>query len=284
MKHRRFLLLLLAALLVLSLAISVSAETQPELDHVTDAAGLLTYDQNAALEARAEEISDTYQFGLYLIVVNDFTDYAHTGDVFEATVYLYEKYHLGMGEEKAGSTLLLSMSERDYCLHFNGESADYAFTEAGRDGMEDRILPYFRQNDFYGGFNEYLNCCEEYLQAAKDGKPVGEGMPGRNQQKAQGGFSILFFVPGIFAMAVTGVILVSPMRSAGVKTEANQYAVPGSMRLTRQSDHFLRRTVSRRPREKQTSGGGGGSMSHSSGSHSSGSHSSGSHSGRSGKF
>ena len=89
MKHRRFLLLLLAALLVLSLAISVSAETQPELDHVTDAAGLLTYDQNAALEARAEEISDTYQFGLYLIVVNDFTDYAHTGDVFEATVYLY---------------------------------------------------------------------------------------------------------------------------------------------------------------------------------------------------
>lgn len=276
MKHRRFALLLLTAMLLLSLTVTVSAEgSQPELNHVTDAAGLLTYDQNAALEARAEEISNTYQFGLYLVVVDDFTDYAPTTDVSDATVYLYEKYHLGVGEEKAGATLLLSMSERDYCLHFNSERADYAFTEAGRDGMEDRILTYFRQNDFYGGFHEYLNCCEEYLQAAQSGKPVGEGMPGRNQsQEEKGGFSILFFVPGIFAMAVTGVTLVSPMRSAGIQSGASQYAVPGSMRLTRQSDHFLRRTVSRRSREKQTSGGGDGSMSHSSGSHS----------GRSGKF
>ena len=77
---------------------------------------------------------------------------------------------------------------------------------------------------------------------------------------------------------VTAVILIAPMHSAGVKGQADDYVVPGSMRLTRQSDHFLRRTVARRPRqtESRPSGGGGGSMTTS--------HSTGSHSGRTGKF
>ena len=139
------------------------------------------------------------------------------------------------------------------------------------------MLPYLRDNDYYGGFNEYLNVCQEFLEAATEGSPIGEGETSRND--AGGGFSILFFLPGLFLAGVTAVVLIVPMHSAGVKTQADDYIVPGSMRLTRQSDHFLRRTVSRTPRQKESdhhSSGGGGSVSHS--------YSSGSHSGRSGKF
>ena len=272
MKRKIFVLSLLLVLLV-SLAVPAASET---LDNVTDAAGLLTADQQNALERRAEEISQTYDLGVYVIAVDDFTRYSNKPDIYDAQVELFDRYGLGLGEDRAAAVFFISMETREFVLYFNSDRAHYAFTEKGRDLMEDRVLPYLRDNDWYGAFNEFLNVCQEDLEAAQDGTPVGYGEVSRNDSQ-EGGFSILLFVPGVLAAAITGVVLVAPMRSAGKKGQADDYAVPGSMQLTRQSDHFLRRTVTRTPRPKQnSSSSSGGSVSHS--------HSSGSHSGRSGKF
>lgn len=266
MKRKIFVLSLLLVLLA-ALLVPAAAET---LDNVTDVAGLLTADQQNALERRAEEISQTYELGVYVIAVDDFTRYS------TKQVELFDHYGLGLGEDRAAAVFFISMETREFVFDFNGERAQYAFTEKGRELMEDRVLPYLRDNDWYGAFNEFLDVCQEDLEAAQAGTPVGYGESSRNDSQ-EGGFSILFFVPGVLAAAVTGVVLVAPMRSAGKKGQADDYAVPGSMQLTRQSDHFLRRTVTRTPRPKQnSSSSSGGSVSHS--------HSSGSHSGRSGKF
>lgn len=87
---------------------------------------------------------------------------------------------------------------------------------------------------------------------------------------------VFFCLPGLFFAVVTAIILVAPMRTAKVKDQADDYVVPGSMHLTRQSDQFLRRTVTRTPRQKEQTSHSGGSVSTS--------HVSGSHSGRTGKF
>ncbi len=283
MKTRRFLLWILALVLLLTVpmaAFAAADDSDAQLRYVTDASNLLTEEQEAALEARAQEISQEYEFSVYIIALDDYRVYSTQSDFWDASVEIYESYDLGWGEEKAGAFLMLSMQERDFCLHFNSDRADYAFTEAGRDKIEDRVVPYLRENDYYGGFNEYLNCCQEYLEAARNGSPIGEGEHSRNESDpaVDTAVNIVFFcLPGLFAAAVTAVVLIVPMRSAGTKNQADDYAVPGSMRLNRQSDLFLRRTVTRTPRQKeQSSASSGGSISTS--------HSTGSHSGRTGKF
>lgn len=280
MKQRRFLTILLGLLLLFSLPLAAFAESSGgKLPYVTDAANLLTDEQHMALEARAEEISQTYAFGVYIIAVNDYTNYSRETDFWDANVDIYETYDLGWGTEKAGASFMLSMENRDFCLHFNSDRADYVFSEGGRDAIEDRIIDFLKNGDYYGAFNEYLNACQEYLEAAEQGTPIAQGQASRNDAEKSGGFSILFFLPGLFAAGVTAIILIAPMHSAGVKSQADDYVVPGSMRLTRQSDHFLRRTVSRRPRQtenRSSSGGGSGSITTS--------HSTGTHSGRTGKF
>ena len=160
MKIKRFLGILLAVLLAAGLAVTASA-TEAQLNYVTDEAGLFTEAQCEALEQRAAAISEQYEFGVYIVTVEDFTDYTNYSNIEKFAVSLYDEYQLGWGEDDAGVMLMLSMAERDYDLDFNSKRANTIFTEAGRDWMENRFLVYFRGNDFYGGFEEYLNTCQE---------------------------------------------------------------------------------------------------------------------------
>lgn len=267
-KLRKTGLFLLAVLMVFALsatAFAAGETTSAELDYVTDAAGLLTASQRNQLETKAAQISQRFGLGVYIIIVDDYRDYGGYDDIYDSCIAIYDSYRLGWGADYAGTTLMLSVDGRDYALDFNSSRADYAFTESGRDAMEERFLEYFRNNDFYGGFREYLDCCEEYLLAAENGKPV----------EIHTGIGIFALIPGLIAAVITGVVLSAPMYSAGKKQEANQYVVAGSLQLHRQSDMFLHRTVTRRPRQTNSGGSGGSGSVH---------HSSGSHSGRSGKF
>lgn len=272
MKKTRFLGVLLALLLICCLSTAAFA-ADPQLYHVTDEAELFTIEQWQALEQRATDISEKYNFGVYIITVEDFRDYSNTSNIEKFAVKLYDDYGLGYGDDRAGVTLLLSMEQRDYNLDFNSKRSKEIFTEAGRDWMENRFLLYFRADDFYNGFNEYLNTCEEYLEAAQNGEPVGQGQPSSaDEGKLSPAFAL---IPGAIAALLAGILTSAPMHSAKTKRDADQYVVHGGLNLRRRSDMFLHRSVSRRPRETQQSSSGG------SGSHH---YSSGSHSGRSGKF
>ena len=269
MKNRRFFSLMLA--LLLSACFAVTAFAAPT-DHVTDEAGLFTDEQRQALEQRAAAISEEYDFGVYIVTLEDFQDYTNSSNIEKFAVRYYDDHEFGFGEDRGGTMLMLSMAQRDYDLDFNSKRANTIFTEAGRDWMENRFLLHFRGDDYYSGFSEYLNTCEEYLEAARNGEPVGQGM--RSSADDQKLSPAIALIPGAIAALLVGLLTSAPMHSAGVKRDANQYMVRGSLNLLRRSDMFLHRSVSRRPRQTQSSGGSGGSHHYSSGSHS----------GRSGKF
>ena len=275
MKRRYFAVLFALMLLVGCFAVSAAA-TQAQLNYVTDEAGTFSASELTALENRAAEISEKYHFGVYIITLPDYRDYTTSSSVETCAMELYDDNDLGWDSDRAGTMLLLSMEERDYELDFYSSRADRIFTEAGRDRMEDRFLRYFRQDDFYGGFREYLNTCEEYLLAAEEGHPVGEG-ESRYSDQDEKPSPALALIPGGLAALLVGIFTSAPMRSARQQRDANQY-VQGRLNLRRRSDMFLNRTVTRRPRNTDpgNSHGSGGSHSHS--------YSSGGHSGRSGKF
>lgn len=276
MKFRRFTLCLFALIVVCIVAMPALAE--PQIANVTEVAGLLTDEQRETLENKAEAISQEYDMGIYIIALQDYTQYCYADNVEDAIIELFDDYDLGLGTDRAAASFFITMDTREFVFDFNSDRADYAFTEKGRDLMEDRVLPYLREDDWYGAFDEFLDVCREDLAAAQAGNPIGYGEASRNDidPVVDGIVTVLFFLlPGLLFMGIAAVVLIVPMYSAGKKHHADEYMVPGSMRLTRKSDVFLRHSVSRRPKPKPESSSSGGS------SHS---YSSGSHSGRSGRF
>lgn len=275
MKKRNLVSLILVLLIVNCFVISACAA------HVTDDARLFSDQERAYLEQRATEISEKYNFGVYIVTLDNYLNYHGSSNIEKFTMNYYDENGFGYGDDKAGTTLLLSMAERDYDLDFNSDRANEIFTYSGREQMKSRFLAFFRQNDFYGGFDEYLSTCEEYLQAAADGTPVGasddvpDGYWDNYTDYDNERLPLwIALIPGAIAAILAGVLTSIPMHSAKKKQDADVYRVPGSLDIRRRSDMFLHRSVTRTPRETESS-------SSSSDSHN---YSSGSHSGSSGKF
>ena len=275
---RRIVCILLAALLLLGLCCTAFAEapaaTEPQLWNITDTVGLLTSDEDLTLEARAEEISAQYGVGIYLLILEDYSDYYD--DPYETAYELYHQNTLGMGEDRDGVILLMSMSDRKYATFFYGPKAEYAFDAYGQELMEEEFLDDFRDDDWYDGFEDYLEVCDEYLARAEAGDPV------RRDDSSAGGSSVsgigttilvCLGISAVIAMIVC-LILRGKMKSVRKGTHADAY-VTGSLNLTASRDQYTHTTETRTKIEHESSDSGGGGSSACSG---------GGGSGRSGSF
>lgn len=275
---RRIVCILLVALLLLGLCCTAFAEapaaTEPQLWNITDTVGLLTSDEDLTLEARAEEISAQYGVGIYLLILEDYSEYYD--DPYETAYELYHQNTLGMGEDRDGVILLMSMSDRKYATFFYGPKAEYAFDAYGQELMEEEFLDDFRDDDWYDGFEDYLEVCAEYLERAEAGDPV------RRDDSSAGGSSVsgigttilvCLGISAVIAMIVC-LILRGKMKSVRKGTHADAY-VTGSLNLTASRDQYTHTTETRTKIEHESSDSGGGGSSACSG---------GGGSGRSGSF
>lgn len=265
---KKGLTLVLNLVLLLFLALPVLA-AQAQLRYVTDAAGLLTAEERSDLEGKATEISDTYQCGVYIITLGDFTEYTWKSDILQAAEEIYRQYSLGWGEQKSGVLLMLSMAERDYALIAYGYG-NTAFTDYGKDRLADVFLDDFGEDDWYGGFSDYLEKSEGMLSAARSGNPLDVSS---NPAIPAVGVVIDLVLGCLISLAVC-FILRGQMKSAQEKTEAGDYM--GSVQFSRREDRFTHSTRQRVKIEQPSggsSGGGGGTTVNSRG-----------FSGKSGKF
>lgn len=274
---RRLACILLAALLLLGLCCTAFAEapaTEAQLWNITDTVGLLTSDEDQSLEARAEEISAQYGVGIYLLILEDYSEYYD--DPYETAYQFYHGYTLGEGEDRDGVILLMSMSDRKYATFFYGPKAEYAFDAYGQELMEEEFLDDFRDDDWYDGFEDYLEVCAEYLERAEAGDPV------RRDDSSAGGSSVsgigttilvCLGISAVIAMIVC-LILRGKMKSVRKGTHADAY-VTGSLNLTASRDQYTHTTETRTKIERESSDSDGGGSSACSG---------GGGSGRSGSF
>ena len=274
---RRLACIVLAALLLLGLCCTAFAEapaTEPQLWNITDTVGLLTSDEDLALEARAEEISAQYGVGIYLLILEDYSEYYD--DPYETAYELYHQNTLGLGEDRDGVILLMSMSDRKYATFFYGPKTEYAFDAYGQELMEEEFLDNFRDDDWYGGFSDYLEVCAEYLARAEAGDPVRGDYSSAGGSDGSGiGTTILVClgISAVIAMIVC-LILRGKMKSVRKGTHAVAY-VTGSLNLTASRDQYTHTTETRTKIEHESSDSGGGGSSACSG---------GGGSGRSGSF
>lgn len=255
--------LFLALVLLLSLTTLALAATEAQLPYVADAAGLLTPEEAADLESMAQSVSQQYGCGVYVVTVDDYTDYDSRG-AYEAAYTIYHQYSLGEGDDRNGAMLLLSMRERDWATFFYGPTAEYAFDAYGQEKLEDAYLDYFRDNDWYGGFSGYINECGRYLDLAAQGSPV------RASKLVP--ILIVVAIACLIAIIVCGIMR-GMMKSVSKKTEAGSYVSAAGLKLTQSTDQYTHTTTLERHIDRDSSSGSGSSG-----------HSGGGGSGRSGKF
>lgn len=250
--------LLLILALSLSLCLCAFAEGET-LEYVTDAAGILSSSERESLNSQAAAISEQYQLSVYIVILQDYKTY-NSESVEKCTEELYHYFDLGWGENRDGLILLMSMSERDYDLWGYGPQAQYAFTDYGLDSLEDAFLSRFKNNDWYGGFQVYLNGAARLLSAAAAGEPVAYRMP--MWQKI-----LITICPSSLVAFIVNAVFKGQMKTAKERTDADEYVVQGKAHLSVREDTFINRTRSVRVIESSSGsrGGGGGGTSHHSG-------------------
>ena len=238
-KPNGFVSVLLALCLLLA-PMTVFAESNAQLNYVTDDAGILTDSQWEDLEQRAQQVSEEYQCGVYMITVDDYTDYS-TESVYTADYTIYHDYEMGMGEDRDGIMILLSMEDRDYAMFVYGPKASEVFNAYGQEQLETYFLDNFRDDDWY----------EDY-----------EATPGEN-------FGVSFLMALGISCVISIIIcllLLLKMHTVHQKTEANDY-VSEKLKLSRKEDRYTHTTQTRRKIERESSSsssthsesGGGGS-------------------------
>lgn len=236
------------------------------MNYVFDLRGMLSDGEREELEDRAEDIALRRSCGIYTLFVEDFTAYGYGDDPYTALYQIYHAEGLGVGEDRNGVIIMLSMKERDYAMFVYGEYAEYAFDEYGQEKLEEQFLGDFGENDWYGGISNYLDACEEYLTKADAGKPVRRP------------YWIWFVISAGCSCLAAGTVclwLLRKMKSVHQKAEADAYLTAGGLHLTKQYDRYTHTTETRTKIQKESSGGSGGSTYSESG---------GGGSGRSGKF
>ena len=185
---------------------------------------------------------------------------------------MYSQYELGWDNGNGESRrdyliLLMSMEDRDFALDTNGYLGNKAFNEPGMYKLEQAMLPFFRQNDWYNGYRAFLNCAEDLLIS-----PLEENtyVP-QTTQVIQHGYEdpdaprknpapliVAVIVPIVIAFIVCSSFK-KQMVTATEKTTAGGYIVPPGVNMKIRRDDFVNRSVVRtviRHEEPRDFGGG----------------------------
>ena len=253
MKLRKWLVVLFALILVLSLSLPILAAND---SYLADEADILTDEEESSLSYKARSISEMYDCGIYIVTVWDYSSYGSSVRLAAEEYFLAQD--MGYGEEDDGVLLFLSMADRDYALIAHGDLANSVFSDYRKDLLSDTFLDNFGRDDWYGGFTDYLRCSMQFLEApaeeSADLSSFGDGMSR---------IVLRIFLPAVIAALICGFMAVS-MKTARVKTHANEYLDHNGFHIMGQHDRFINKTVVRHKIESSSSSGK--SRSHSSGS------------------
>ena len=223
---------LIVVLAIMLVAVTAAAESGQELPYyVSDTAGLTTTEQWQKLETAAERISDRYGCGVYVVSLQDYRDYGSYNNIRNFSEEFYNHYRLGLGQNRNGILLVLSMAERDYCLIAYGSDAHYAFTDYGKEVLANSFLDDFKRNEWNGGFADYISGCEELLSRAAEGKPVDVQYESRDGIPPELSTGIIIGVPLLVSFgACEG--MKRRMKPVKPQNRADEYIVPGGIHFS----------------------------------------------------
>ena len=253
MKNRllKFSALSLVLAFIFSLfAVNAFAQTAVK-QYVYDPVYLLNSAQYAELNALAAETSEKYGCGVHFVITDDPSVNLDNIQQYSEDLYL-ESAALGYGEGKDGVMLVLGTYDRCYWLLAYGEKGNYAFTDYAKDWMSGHFVAEFGDDDWYGGFKDYITDCEYVLGEAAKGTPVD--VDEDIGAEAHG----IALVIGLIAAFIVCAIFKSQMRTANIATRAENYLDRSAVDITSRNQLFRFSTVTRTKIESNSSSNSGG--------------------------
>lgn len=257
-KKNRFLMAVTLTILLIAVLLPTAALAADErLPRYIDEVGLISSEQAQNLTAKLDEISERNQFDTVVVVVPSL-------DSREARLYaadFFEQNGFGYGNHIDGAILLLAMEDRDFGFASFGYGLE-VFTSYGQDYLDQLVLPYLIEDQYYEAFIAYADAVDDFYAKAVAGTPYDKGSIPKDADEVRksrliwGVISLVLAL--VIALTVTGVWR-GQLTSVRKENLATAYFREGSMVLTDQRDIFLHRHVRKVKRESSSSNSGGGS-------------------------
>ncbi len=209
---------------------------------VFDDYDVLTDQEEALLDARANELSE--ELGIDIVILTVYSLGGYTPISFgEAFLSEY-----GYADDSV--VFLLSFEERDYAIATQGIAFDI-FTEYASNNAVDHFISYISAENYYHGFNEFLTQAEAKINHYYD-----TGYAYGSEPISIVTYILIAFVIAVVIALITVFILKSQLNTAVPKGSAGDYL--SNFRLDQSRDIFLYSTVTKTKIEKSSGGGGGG--------------------------
>lgn len=253
----------------------VSAENA----NVIDNADLLSTQEELDLEAATAIIRDEYAFEVVILTVMS-TDGMSAED-YADDYYDYNGY--GADSQNSGVIFLVDMGSRNWFISTTGSGIDL-IADGELDYIEQEIIPYLSQGEYYQCFAQFINTCDEILELNSQGEDFAENYGYDTEsdyyyaydngyyygdeyydssssyyepQTFNIGKNILIaLVIGFIIALVIVLSMKGKLKSVRAKSSATDYVIPGSMNVTHSNEIFLYRHVTKTPRQQNKSGGG----------------------------
>lgn len=148
---------------------------------IYDTAGLLNEDEWLELELLPTRSPGGTTAAVYIVTIP--TTRTTATSPYNAAANIYNTQDFGIGEERSGVLLMLSTWDRDYALYIRDGYAKSMIGKYALSQLEDEFLDNFANDDWQGGFEDYLNTCADFFEKAEQGHPVRKPLtrycPGR---------------------------------------------------------------------------------------------------------
>lgn len=146
---------------------------------VNDFARLFSPEETQALEQKLRAYHDSTSTQIYVVTVNDLNGYAVSDYAFR----LGEEWGVGQKGKDNGAVILIKPkvgNSRGQAFIATGYGLEARLNDAyvGRI-VRDRMIPYFKENDYFGGVNAAVDAIIERLSGEfdADGKQDNGGIP-----------------------------------------------------------------------------------------------------------
>ena len=252
-------------LLILSLILPTMAAYAEETydEKLYDVADLLSDEEEAALEAKLEEISERQEFDVIVIYANEIPS---GYDVQTYADDVYDYYGFGFGEDHDGAMLLVSMAEHEAYITTAGYGI-YALTDYGIELILDDVTDCLGDGLYADAVDTFADKCDAFVTRAREGDPVDIVVSPAEKEPFNWGTTLsISAIISFFISSITGNSMKGNLKSVKRQSNARNYAVPGSLRITEAKEIFMTTSTSRVPRAKaegpRTGGSAGGSTTH----------------------
>lgn len=247
---KKYLCYILSVLLMLSLALGLTAAVSADTAYVHDNAGLIDSQQEAQLEQTIAKLRKTYK--------QDFVAVVEMGTGSKTAQQYADDYYdqkgFGYGKDSSGILLLIDMENRQIALSTYGSSIRY-FTDKRINLILDKVAAALQKGTVADGVQSFL---DEAAYYCKEGIPKGQHTVDSetgaiSRYHSVSGKQLLLFA--VISLGAAGFICAIVLAKYSMRTNSYYYpySQKGTMNLTRREDTYINTTVTTRRIEQSSS-------------------------------